>query len=612
MGQRGAQIKILAVYASLIIITLITLTFIMQLWRSDIHIPFQYGGDTNMTAEWVKALLDNGWYLDNRYIGMPTGNNLRDVPQTDNFHYLIIKLISFFTNDYAAILNIFFILTFPLIVCTSFYVFRKFSISPHLSFIGAFLYAFLPYHYFRNIGHIFLSAYYMNPLIIMVILWLFSGQLDTIKEAGSFRRIIGSIKPKFIGSLAICCIIAAGHVYYAYFACFFLLIAGSVRSFWQKSFRPATTAIILTGVITVSGLLTLSPVILYQLQHGQNKAASVRVYHESELYSLKISELLLPTIGHRIKFLSDLRDKHEREISFLYRFYRPKIGSSIGIIGSAGFIFLLIFLLVYRKSDENDSSKDYTLLHHLSILNITALLLSITGGFNSFVSHILRYKIRGYERMNNFIAFFSIFVILILIQKFYERYICNKQTQPIRIGSVNLRPQRITYYIVIFLILAAGLYDQAGKGSTPEYDSVKKKYMHDKQFVGRIEQVLPPGSMVFQLPYVSYPETKFPYKMIDYDHFRCYLHSKTLRWSYGTVKGRTGDKWQKNVSSKQTAALLKEISDKGFKGIYVDRNGYEDNGEKIISEIKAILKTEPITSDDKTMVFFKMNHPLRT
>jgi hypothetical protein len=151
-----------------------------------------------------------------------------------------------------------------------------------------------------------------------------------------------------------------------------------------------------------------------------------------------------------------------------------------------------------------------------------------------------------------------------------------------------------------------GLFDQAGIYSTPDYNSIKKKFLDDKKLITQIEQALPLNAMIFQLPYIAYPESVHPYKMIDYDHLRSYLHTTKLRWSYGAVKGRAGDIWQQEAASKSTAYMIKEITDKGFKGISINRNGYKDNGEKIIREIKNILLVEPTTSGDNSIVFFSM------
>ena len=608
MAQFGKYIKTAGMYSALIVGSLLVLTIIMQLWRADIHIPFHYEGDSLQTGEWIKSIIDNGWYLENKYTGMPTGRYFHDFPMSENIHYAIIKVITFFTDSYAVAINIFYILTFPLIVCTSFYVFRRFSISPFLSAIGAFLFSFLEYHYARNIPHLFLGAYYLVPLIIMVMLWLFSGELETIESEGSSQAKGSSINPKFRGSIIICLLLSASNVYYAYFSCFLLLVTGAVRSVWQKKFRPVVTAVILITTITVGGLINIAPNILFYIQNGMNPAATARVYHEAELYSLKITDMLLPVTGHRIKFLADMKDKHEREISFLYTHYEPKPAAGLGMIGSAGFIFLLIFLIVYRRNGTHGAggSDQQHILLYLSILNIAALLMATVGGFDSLVSHIIRYKIRAYERLSLFIAFFSLFAVLILVQQFYDTYVKNRKKPSIRFLTHTVYLQRVSFYIFMSALLLFGLFDQAGISSTPDYDSVKKKFLHDKKFVARIEQAVPRNTMIFQLPYVAYPESVHPHKMTDYDHLRFYLNSTKLRWSFGAIKGRSGDLWQKETASKPTPDMIRKITARGFRGILIDKNGYEDNGEKIIREVKNIIHTEPIMSDDNSIVFFSI------
>ena len=117
---------------------------------------------------------------------------------------------------------------------------------------------------------------------------------------------------------------------------------------------------------------------------------------------------------------------------------------------------------------------------------------------------------------------------------------------------------------------------------------------------------MPENAMIFQLPYVPFPESPPVYKMDDYSHFRAYLHSKDLRWSYGTIKGRQGDRWQRMVANMPVDDMLKALSQAGFEGVYIDTYGFEDGGTKLISEIKEALATEPLVSDNRRFCFFEM------
>ena len=60
--------------------------------------------------------------------------------------------------------------------------------------------------------------------------------------------------------------------------------------------------------------------------------------------------------------------------------------------------------------------------------------------------------------------------------------------------------------------------------------------------------------MVFQLPYVPFPENPPVQQMSDYDHLRGALHSRTLKWSYPTMRGRWGDTWQRAIAQKRVDA----------------------------------------------------------
>jgi phosphoglycerol transferase len=75
------------------------------------------------------------------------------------------------------------------------------------------LYSFLPFHFMRNQTHLILSAYYIVPLAILVILWLTT-------------ELIAPRTRKFIISVLICILLGTSGVYYPFFFCFLLLVAG--------------------------------------------------------------------------------------------------------------------------------------------------------------------------------------------------------------------------------------------------------------------------------------------------------------------------------------------------------------------------------------------------
>jgi hypothetical protein len=112
--------------------------------------------------------------------------------------------------------------------------------------------------------------------------------------------------------------------------------------------------------------------------------------------------------------------------------------------------------------------------------------------------------------------------------------------------------------------------------------------------------------MIFQLPYVPFPESPPVHEMLDYDHLKAYLQSKSLRWSYGAIRGREGDEWQRSVAVLPVPAFAETLAFAGFNGVYVDRSGYEDKGAALESELAAALAVSPVTSGSGRFAFFPM------
>src|SRR5262249_14603353 len=172
----------------------------------------------------------------------------------------------------------------------------------------------------------------------------------------------------------------------------------------------------------------------------------------------------------------------------------------------------------------------------------------------------------AFNRISVYIAFFALFALALALNYIQQRY----AGSPLR---------RHLFHGLLTLLLVGGVLDQ-----TPDplpFHANTAAYQEDAAFVHAIEDVLPDGAMVFQLPYTPYPENPPPHRMMDYDHARGYLHSRTLKWSYPTMRGRWGDTWQSAVSRKPPAELVAALALAGFSGLYIDRFGYADNAAEL-------------------------------
>jgi phosphoglycerol transferase len=541
-----------------------------------------YGtGDELTVAMGAKWLIENPWIFYNPHLGMPFGTAMFNVPQPDVFLYLIIKLLGLTTSRFGLVMNLFYLLTFPATLLCTLYVLRQLKLGYPAALLGAFLYTFLPFHFMSGEGRLFLMAYYFVPLVVLLMFRVTSDQPPLLKEGeeGKWPRPAWRSRGA-IGAIVICVIAGSSGVYYAFFACFLMMIAGMAASAAQRRLAPLISALLLTGLISLTVLLCLSPHFLYG--HGNPVA---RVTGDAETYALKISQLLLPLSGHRWLSLALLKNS--------YYFNAPLVNendaATLGFIGSLGFILLLGWAAarVIGAAFRWPAGDDQRILSVAALLTLAATLLATIGGFGSVFALLISSQIRSYNRICVFIAFFAYLAVALVIDR-------GIGTRMVR------RSSKLLYAAGVFLLAAIGLYDQTSTSFIPDYAKVEKAFRSDAEFVRKIEKKLPPGAMIFQLPYLTFPEAA------EYDLARGYLHSRQLRWSYGAMVSEQSDLWTRATKELPVPEMTRGVAEAGFAGIYLDRRLYPDNGASIEQQIVATTSQPPITSPQSQLSFFSL------
>ena len=101
-----------------------------------------------------------------------------------------------------------------------------------------------------------------------------------------------------------------------------------------------------------------------------------------------------------------------------------------------------------------------------------------------------------------------------------------------------------------------------------------ERFRADKRFFQEAEEKFP-GARVFCLPYVEFPETPPVQKMPNcYEHARGYLFTDTLTWSYGSIKRREADVWQRAIAYEKPEEFLRRAVVRGFDAVFIDGRGY--------------------------------------
>ncbi len=568
---------------SIMITFFLSLFLIGILWNFkslSINIPISYyGGDDYAALKNAKSIMDTGWVMENEYLGAPFGTEFYGYPSTatSNIDNFFLKILILLTKDISISVNLQFIFTFPLISVISYLVMRSLKINNIISILASLTYAFMPYIFLRGMSHTILSSYQFVPLSILLCLWMFEDDNFFIMNRNFFKNR-KNMKAIFMTFL----IANNGIAYYPFFTCFFLGITGLIKTVNKKHIKYLYRSLTLILSIVAFFVLALLPIIVHKLGDSDIIAFTTRSRVDAEVYGLKIFQLFLPVNSHNIDILSKLINYYNNNAPLV----NENSCAYLGIAGALGFVLLLVLLFI-----KNSKNNQFNKLKFLSELNIVAVLLGTIGGFGSIIAVLITPMIRAYNRISIFIAYISILTLAIIFNEIKEK-----------VKKIHV------YFSIITLSFIFSILEQF-PGNVPNYDYVKETYLSDKNFVKSIEKIVPSDALIFQLPYHAYPESGPVNSMSDYHLLSPYLHSNTLKWSYGGVKGSISDLWNKKVASMTTKDMIKTISVAGFEGIYIDKRAYtEEEYNKLDTEISKIVNAEVIYSDNDNLAFFDIQN----
>jgi phosphoglycerol transferase len=140
--------------------------------------------------------------------------------------------------------------------------------------------------------------------------------------------------------------------------------------------------------------------------------------------------------------------------------------------------------------------------------------------------------------------------------------------------------------------------------------STAASFSSDQKFVQDIEKMLPSSAAIFQMPYVPFPEAAPVHQLHSYVPLVGFLHSKTLRWSSGSMQGRDGDLFYRAVSTRTVPKQIEIAKKLGFSGVYIDLLGFKDGGVKLMTELDQIPGVKrALVNDSKTKAFYLIDKP---
>jgi phosphoglycerol transferase len=579
----------------------------LRLWDANLRVPFvynatdepplAYGPDAPYYLMLAKGLVEHGSYLRITNLGWPFSLQIYDNPESgDNLQFALLRGLGFVLRDAVLTVNVYYLFTFVAVALAAWFVLRRLGVSRPVAVVVAILYTFLPYHFARGEAHLLLSGYFMVPIATLLILRVLSDDPPfTARRAARWR--VDLWNRRGLLWLLACAALGSTGPYYAFFAVLLLAVAVAIDLVARRSWRRAVSGAIAAGVVLVVLLVNLSPSFLYWASHGQNDEAIPRGISETEVNGLRVAELVLPRVDHRIEAFADAQEKSDR--------FSPvrtsERGQQLGIIGAVGFVGLLVFalsrLLRRRPADDPERSPPplgtrAEVAQRLGLLTIVAVVVGAVSAFSLLISAVGVRYIRSYNRISVFIAFFALVAVAFALDWVIRRL-------------PRWRGRAVLAAVVCAGVLVVGVFDQTSSSDVPDYDALERAWDSDEVFMRRIERELGEGAAVFQFPYVFFPEAGMIVGTGPYDQVRGWLHADSLRWSWGSVRGREGD-WQGALSRLEPTETLDALTAVGFAGLTIDRAGYEDRGALMEYGYTTTLGQEPQVSPDGRLLFYDL------
>jgi hypothetical protein len=522
-----------------------------RLSRASWQAPLGYSGDDLQMLGWLQAASEFDYVpfasRTNSRLGAPYRANWDDYPMYEPVVTFLIGMAARRTGLIIAS-NLGLLASF-LASATSFYACcRMLRWRREWAAAGALLFAFTVYHSGRGLGHLLLSYDYTVPVAVMGVWWLSAGQRLRLGD-GVFWLCAGTAL-----------VLGMGNPYNLSMWLQFLCLGLGLRYLLRRRKSDLAVGAVIVAVAAFGFLAVNANNIYCRMVHGENQMAVVRAYKQLEIYALKPLELLLPPWQHRLTWLSDLSRQYAAAAWVKGEMFSPYLG----VVGLSALVWLAVEFGLRVLNLRNVPRR----LPSHAPLCLWVILYSVIGGVNCLVG--LVFGMLYFRGSNRYSIFISAIVLFFLVSRMSR--------------LVRTWPRAASYALAAG-VAGVGLLDQLPPPSKEATQACARAVRNDQRFCQALEETLPPGAMIFQMPLMNFIDGDPIRDMQSYEHLRPYLWTKHLRFSFGSVQGRPRENWQGQVTALPLEQSVKELERYGFAGLYFNRKAYEDRAEAVLKEL---------------------------
>jgi len=493
-----------------------------------------------------------------RDLGAPYDANWNDWPLVEELQIVFFSLLAKVFGLFAG-LNLATVLG-NLLAAITFYGVARFSDCSTVSaFVAALAFGLAPFIFAQSPFHLTTEYIWHIPLFLPVWRWASS-------EPGTTPR-----SPRFWFAVGVGFLTGLQSPYYTNILCQLTLLGAIILFCHNRSWPAFKSSLAVIGAAACAFALMNFDTWTYRAVHGPNTGALVREYKWLEIYGLKIVDMVIPPITHHSHMLADFAAAHRAAAPL------QDEGSYLGFVGLAALALLVGTAIadVVRRRANSIPMEAWQVLW--------IVLFFSTGGFNAILGSL------GFTLFRTGCRY-SVVILAIALMYAAQRLTALQRETASHKPSGSLP---LAAYAAAGALCCVILWDQVPRTPTATATAtIARQVEADREFVAAMEAALPDRAMVFQLPIMEFPESPVP-GVPPYDHFRPYLYSKNLRYSFGSMKGRPREDWQKELGKMAFKDAVAEMKNKGFAAIYINRNGFPDRGKALEDSLLEMGYTKP-------------------
>ncbi|MFN5677691.1 MAG: DUF7024 domain-containing protein [Roseiflexaceae bacterium] len=537
----------------------------MSNWTSwlvpDVSVPFRVYGDARSYGVLFQRQVEGFWFFENTRYGYPFVATLYDFPMSF-LDALTVKLIGQFWPEWYAIYTLYVVLSFVANAVVSYVVMRALGLSALWAIVGATLFNFVPFHFYR-IGHVVFTNYTCIPWTFYIAWQIWQGR------AAQFWQ-----RPHVLASMLLGFVMGGYNIYYAIFSVIMLGMTTLVVAWRDHAWRVLWHG---GGMVTSIMLGIMSGLIVPLINSiiDPNTIPLSRPVEDSVRYALwpvalfqLISDMRLQSSLNNVMYGISWNEYHANSV-----------------VGSLGIVLVLWGLL--RAWLRHTVSPLMRLLgFELSVL----VLYAAVGGGGLVVSLLLTSIIRGTNRF----AIYAIFIGIVAVVWAVQQWLARRQ------GA-----QRVATVVAVGLLVVGGVSDSPVIAEMIWYPTKTNRnvsWERDVDFFRAVEARAGANAAVYQLPALAFPEND-----PNYAQTQCALYTR-LFCSHGNGFGRDGAIFYHMLARAPVSTQLTVLSRLGFTGLLIDRS-YR-NMPAVEASFRAVLGSEPALEDfTDTIAYYDLPPP---